>query len=976
MLSWGDDMRRGPTRSTFVALVLGIAFAVVLSAMPMKTVRAAVPTLQSIELFADMDTYVTDNMPNDNYGGEGYLRAGYYTTFEFYYHRCILVQFDISILPPDSVIHTARLNLTLYSGGDEDLSVMRVGEPWDERAVTWNTKPDLVTVDPVLPKIWTIGTGSLSVQSLDVTTWTDNWFSEAYENNGLWIQPEPYSAMGNPCIFYSYDGARVDPSPSTSLLKHPKLRITFTSATIVDQPPPPDPPPWLEDYTPPTAEISIEPSDGISPDDDVTITVVATDNICLDQVTLMVDLVMVNQTLIDFSVEDATEVTIEFVTTFDFGDHHIQVTAKDRMYLVGGDYVLEHVGSRTPPSLTVACSPEQVLPEDGAEISITVTAEDSEGLKSLVIGLERAVWDPDAYPDHSEEFVFSEPYPKSFTTTVILENVNVPGYLDPQINATQVECLAYARDIEELYTVASDNVSVVRPYQWEYGIPYANPAGSLSWTRYEDTFGHGELWGPGSLEWWKTAVARFWWPIYHVMANNGECFGMSMYSLWHQRNGIPVPDSLDEHVGDELPPVLPGYNEQNYAKRTIEMFQGAQISQEILSRYIDQIEDQIGASTPIRPFLAGPFQQLQEDLENDEPGVLYMAEYRGMDDGVMECIGAHAVVPWMVVETEPNHWRVYVYDSNRPHTSTTQSTDYDNYEHYPYVEIDETSYAWRIGDELWNDYIWYVPYEEVRRDDYDLMDGWLVAATVLLMIVVVATALAVAGGVLVTVQALLPIPLPLPMGAGAQGVALPLGEEYEVSFKGQVDSEYTWAMAANHSTYSIANKTCANGSEDGLTLGLDDGSAGYSMRFAPGIADDDFAMGMSHRVGVEEREYQMDNISLRDDGDLETYATQDGGSLVVANRGPDAVSLNVLFRSNRSIGQAMMEDVTVPSGKKATISVDWADLANSTVEVELEDIDDEGPPLYIFVIVIGLVVIAAVVISLTVFRRSRTGGVQ
>jgi hypothetical protein len=966
-------MLRGTPRTLFAGLVFAVALILLTSTVPVKTAKAAVPTVQSLEIAADMDTYVTDNLPNDNYGGDGYLNAGYYTTFEFYYHRCVLIQFGLSGLPPDAVIHSAKLNLTLNSGGDEDLSVMRVAEPWNERTVTWNTRPAQVTVDPVLPKVWHIGTGALSVQSIDVTTWVQNWFDEMYVNNGLWIQPEPYGTIGNRCEFYSYEGAWVDPNPSTSWLKHPKLQVTFTSATIVEQPPPPDPPPWLDDYTPPTVDITVEPSVDISPDEEVTVTVVATDDICLDQVTLNVDLAMVNQTLIDFDVLDQTEVVIVFTTTFDFGDHHIQATAKDRMYLVGGDYLLKHVGSRTPPTLMVSVSPERVMPEDGSDISVTVTAEDTEGLKSLVIGLERAVWDPDLYPDHADKFVFTEPYPKSFTTTVTLPNLNVPGYTTPQINATSVACLAYARDVEELYSVASDNVSVVRPYQWDYGLAYPNPAGSLSWTRYEDTFGHAELWGPWDWDWWKTAVARFWWPIYHVMAQNGECFGMSMYSLWHQRNGIPVPGNLTEHVGDNLAPPLPGYNEPSYAKRTIERFQGAQISQEILSKYIDQIGSQISASTPIRPFLSGPFQRMLEDLEDDKPGVLYMAEYRGMDEGIMECVGAHAVVPWLVVETEPNKWRIYVYDSNRPYTSTVHSTDYNNYDYYPYVEVDETRFTWRMGDEVWNDYIWYVSYEDVRKDDYDLMDGWLVAATVLLMIVVVATTLAIVGGVLVTIQALLPIPLPIPMGAGAQGVALPSGQPYEVAFKGQVDAEYSWAMAADHSTYSIANKTCSNGSEDGLNLEIGDEYAGYSMRFAPDIADDDFSMGMSHRIGVEEREYLMENLSLGDDGDVQTYATEDGESLVVANHGPDPITLNVMFRSNRSNGQAT-DEVTVPSGKKVTITVDWTDLANSSVDVEIESIEDGETPLFIIVIVIGLVVIAAVVISYATYRRNRAKG--
>ncbi len=953
------------------ALVIAVIVVLMVSTVPVKPVRAAVPTVQVRDLWAVKDTYVDEESTSMNFGGEGYLRGGYYTTFEFYFHKCILVEFDLSGLPSDAVISSASLRLTLDGGGGEDLRVMRAGASWSERYVTWNSAPDPIDTDPEEP-VMHVGTSHLTEYSVSITPWVQDWFDEVTDNYGLWLQQEPYGTIGEACRFYSREGAALDPDEEMRILKCPKLRISFTSATVMPQPPPPEPPPWLEDYTPPEVSIGLSPSVDISPDDEVTITVTATDDICLDQVTLTVDHVVVNQTLIEFDVLDATEVIIVHTTTFDFGDHHIQAIAKDRMYLTNGSYLLKHVGTRTPPSLMVSCEPGEVLPEDGSEIAITVTAEDSEGLKRLVVGLETAVWDPDSYPDHSEVFVFAEPYPKSFTTTVTLSNVNVPGYTTPQINATKVECLAYARDVEELYSVASDNVSVVRPYQWEYGIAYPNLGASLSWQRYEDTFGHGELWGPWGLDWWKTAVARFWWPIYHIMANNGECFGMSMYSLWHHEYGIPVPDTLTSHVGDELPPPMPGYNEESYAKRTIERWQGAQISQEILSRYIDQVGDQLDASRPIRPFLAGPFQRLIEDLEAGEPGILYMAEYRGLDGGVTECVGAHAVVPWLVVETEPNVWRIYVYDSNRPHASTTCSTDYDNFDHYPYVEVTEDGYTWNMGaGETWNDYIWYVPYDSVKRSDYDLMDGWLVAATVLLMIVVVSTVLAIAGGVLVTVQALLPIPLPLPMGApGAQGIALPLGQEYDVEIKGQVDAEYSWAMAADHSTYAIENKTCTNGSVDGLGLEIDPDFAGYSMRFNPGVADEDFGMGMSHGVGAEEREYLMENISLGDDGDMQAYTTEDGDSLVIANHGPDPIELKVLFRSNRSNGEAT-DDVTVPSGKKVTITVDWDDLANSTVDVETANIDDKGVQPYVIVLVIGLVVLAAVVALYAVMWRKK-----
>lgn len=956
----------------FVGLVLGIASIVMISTVPVRPVVAAVPVPQTLDIWADKDTYVNEELTGLNYGGAPELKAGYYTTMEFYFHRCILIQFDISLLPVDAVITSASLRLTLESGGGEELSVMRAGSAWDERTVTWSTRPSPVTVDPALPRTMNVGTTPLAQYSVDVTPWVEGWFSETIVNNGLWMQPEPYGTVGDACIFYSYEGAWVDPNPTTSALKHPKLRVGFSSTTVVEQPPPPDPPPWLDDYTPPAVELAIEPSEDISPGDEVTITVVATDNICLDQVVLTVDMVIVEEVLIDFDVLDATEETIEYTTTFDFGDHHIQAWAYDRMYLSDGEYVREHVGSCTPPSLTVSCGPAQVLPEDSSEITVTVAAEDPEGIVRLVVGLEAAVWDPARYPDHSEVFVFTEPYPKSLSVSVKFENLDVPVYVVPSINATRIEAVAQATDVEGLYSTARANISVMRPYQWDYGLAYANLGGDLCWQRYEDTFGHGELWGPWGLDWWKTVVARFWWPIYDMMATNGQCFGMSMYSLWHQRCGIPVPDTLTSHVGDNLPPPVPGYNEQSYAKRTIERWQGSQISQEILSQYIDQIGDELGASNAIRPFLAGPFQDLLQDLSNGRPGLLSIAEYRGLDEGVAECVGAHTMVPWRVVETSPDVWRIYVYDSNRPHASTVPSTDYENYDHYPYVQVSEDGFSYRIGgEEVWNDFIWYVSYEDVRRDDYDLMDGWLVAATVLIMIVVVATALAIAGAVLVTLSALLPIPLPLPMGGSAvQGIALPLGQPYDVEIRGQVDSEYSWAMAAGHSTYGIENKSCLNGSSDSLGLGLGQNQTGYSMRLVPGVADDDFGMGMSHPVGDEEREYLMENISIDEDGDMQAHATEDGDRLVIANRGPGAIDLKVTFRSNRSNGEAT-EDISVPAGKQVVITVDWDDLANSTVDVETQDIDDDGFPMYTVVIVIGLVVILAAAASIILLRRKR-----
>lgn len=71
-----------------------------------------------------------------------------------------------------------------------------------------------------------------------------------------------------------------------------------------------------------------------------------------------------------------------------------------------------------------------------------------------------------------------------------------------------------------------------------------------------------------------------------------------------------------------------------------------------------------------------------------------------------------------------------------------------------------------------------------------------------------------------------------------------------------------------------------------------------------------------------------------------------------------------------SNGQAA-SDVSVPAGKQVVITVDWSDLANSTVDVETEDIGGERSPLYMIVLVVGLIVIAAAVISYVAYRRNK-----
>ncbi|MBN1676922.1 MAG: DNRLRE domain-containing protein [Candidatus Thermoplasmatota archaeon] len=974
---------RDRTLARFVRTLL-VAVCVAVLLIPGISVRPAdAATSYFLDLWPEMDTFVNEQAKDTTYGLNLSLISGYWQYWEMgFYHLCILLQFDFSLLPSDAVLIDAYLILYLHSGGGRILELMLLEDPWDHRTASWNNQPRPVYPSPGMNVTWDIST-TVSQKSIDVSSWALGWYGETIENNGLTVRPYEWMTSDDRCLFYSQEGASVEPDEELRATKMPKLRVSYTASAPVPQPDPPDPPPWIDDIVPPQLSMTIAPTGTIRPTDTVTITVQATDDSCLDSVTLNVDWVAVVNVLVPYSDLHNTSILAAYETTLSLGAHHIHATAQDRMSHLVGDYERLWVGSNTPPQVMIRFSPTVTLPEDNTVIEVTVEASDAEGLKSVVVGVENGLYDPGSYPDHSESVNFAEPYPTTYTWTVAFTNKHVPNILLDPLNATGIMVGARVMDAEMLSATAADYIDVVRPYQWDYGIPYTNPGNNhLGWQRMEDAFGHGELWGPGGQDWWHTAVAKFWKPIFSMMASNGECFGMSLYSLWHYYNDVAVPDSLTEHIGDEEAPYLPGYEEWRYAKRTIEMWQGAQISQELLSKYISQVEDELRASRAISPFMAGPFQNMLTDLAAGRPGIVYVAEYRGLDEGITECVGAHAMVPYFAREIDDGLWQVYVYDSNRETASTCFCSDVENFEHYPYILISEDGYAWAqlldsstspVTTESWNDFIWYISYEDAMKQDYDLIDGWLVAATVILMIVVTAITLATVAPVLITISHLLPIPLPLPMGTDstAQSIALPAGGDYTVNFTGQVEGEYSWAMASGYSNFAIQNRSCGNGSQDVLLLGLGPERTDYGLRFRGDLPDDDFMIGIMHKVGSEHREYSLLNVSMGAGGDLETYASSDGDSLVLANHGDSDVTMRVLFRSSREVGQAS-QDITVEPGMKVTITADWDDLTQP-LEVTTEDMDGSRMLLYGVVIISAVIMVAAIILT-ALSRRAKRGG--
>lgn len=131
------------------ARLLAVLLLMLLLAVPVAGARGATagPAPQTVvEIFADADSTLLSNLPDDNTGSSTGLLLGYNTSAGLGAER-ILVHFDLDgVLPPDATIHSAFLMLYLESADPPSDAPMgtvlrRLASPWDELTVTWSTEP-------------------------------------------------------------------------------------------------------------------------------------------------------------------------------------------------------------------------------------------------------------------------------------------------------------------------------------------------------------------------------------------------------------------------------------------------------------------------------------------------------------------------------------------------------------------------------------------------------------------------------------------------------------------------------------------------------------------------------------------------------------------------------------------------------------------------------------------------------------------
>ena len=711
-----------------IFIVMPLIFAVFVSSgmneeIYLQSLVANSTGTHTMYVWANNDAYI-DSLPGmeaKNHGNEGCLKVAR-ESGEWAYQAYTLLGFDLDDIPDDATITQAILWMSPIEGRFAQLELLRVLELWDEDSVTWDNQPSTPS-GPHIPNV-----NDLQMFRWDVTAFVKNWWTGGYSNYGIMIVP--YTTD----YYYTLSfHDRLDCEWTT----WPRIDLTYEGS------PPPDwdPPDSPDDNEVPSISISISPPNP-GPGDIVHVTADASDDVGLRWMRLSVT----NPSLVEeWDTEELlgeTPHTLSIVRQFPMGPHNVIAEARD----VSGKYnsisdSFEVVGTGTEPELTISTTPLDVWPEDGKTIAITVTASDPEGIRFLKVGMENGFVSPDTWPDHGEIIEYSPPYPTEKTETFTFSNIDVPHRISSPLSHsyTEIICYAHCQDSEYLWSdIKTVEIPVVRPYQWDYGLPYLNPSRStLPWQRMYDIFGKNECnWGSDNK--WHTNRARVTYYGYgdiktgvKHLCDGGECVGMCCYSLVYAAYERELPNHFT-HKGEDdfMRPWsdTPFANAENCVQRSIERFQGAQFSDSALETRVPQYRDARDQRYPGGDFCDHIVPKIQDDIETGIQGYIMVSESRSWSSS------GHAVVPWYVEEHELSY-RIYVYDPNRPTASWFNESnpthagydfnDYDDSNLYPYLTVSTTliSFEFEPGD-YWNGLIAYIPFNIGIKDDYRLPHGW------------------------------------------------------------------------------------------------------------------------------------------------------------------------------------------------------------------------------------------------------------
>jgi len=345
-------------------------------------------------------------------------------------------------------------------------------------------------------------------------------------------------------------------------------------------------------------------------------------------------------------------------------------------------------------------SKHRLLPMDGQRIEITATATDPDGIDFMTITCDGIPID----------FRYDPPRTEVEETITVINGVDV---LDDCSVPCTLRYSVRAYDIEDRSTrVEGEDIEIGAPWQWYWGLPFANwgcdENHTWSWSMMESIFGD-EVWWNKERGWRKPHADYLFQNKVREGGRGGQCYGMCALSL----ELASTSSSIYANMIQPTAVTIDGLERKNWNNTWPYYYarQAGQYSSECCRlEALQWLLQPEWSGSGLHPFIDDILDQIIDDLNDGNPGII----------SIYEGSSGHAVVPWRVVPLGSNRYNVYIYDPNHAYASTHDTTDYTNFEYYPFIEFGEDgwardgwwSYQWN-STSTWNENIYYTPYDTV-----------------------------------------------------------------------------------------------------------------------------------------------------------------------------------------------------------------------------------------------------------------------
>jgi len=656
------------------------------------TIQAAPPSgpeQYQTTLESDSSVYVSESQPTTNFNsGTNMFYLEIYQD-EFMYQKVSFVKFDLSSLPEDADVLDAEIRLYLTASPDSSsvVDMYPISQSWSEGSVTWNSKPSYTSGGII---------SSLSVSTSGWKEWdassvVDDWMEGTQTNYGVAFVTEE-----------SIPRFRSDESSFK-----PRLWILYETESGEEPEEPPEEPP--EDTTPCEITYTISPENPES-GDEVTISATATDNIGLEYLAIKESLTI--ELCSSYAEDDTTtELTCEHAEVLYTPGKTFYIEANDlgsaSAQLI--EVNIDIAGTGSDPVVTLDIEFEEdnaipakhrLLPMDGQRIDITATATDPDGIDFMTITVDGLPVDFSYDPPQTEV----EETLSVYNGVDVLDEFDVPCTLRYSVRAY---------DIEDRSTrVEGEDIEIGAPWQWYWGLPFANwgcdENHTWSWSMMESIFGN-EVWWNKERGWRKPHADYLFQNKVKEGGRGGQCYGFcalsleladpssSLYANMIQPTAVTIDDLERENWNNTWP--------YYYARQA-----GQYSFDRLFLKSVQYLLQPEYSGSGLHPFIGDILGQIIDDLNAGTPGII----------SIFEGSSGHAVVPWRVVPLGSNMYNVFIYDPNHNYVSTIDSTDYSNFEQYPFIVFGEDgwarngwwSYEWN-STSTWNENIYYTPYETV-----------------------------------------------------------------------------------------------------------------------------------------------------------------------------------------------------------------------------------------------------------------------